>query len=164
VEKTKAQRIMAKLLRENGIKIEENKIVSGGEADILLPDYKVVIELDGYFHLSLQSQKRDQQKERYWIENGYQVFRFRNDEIYTNKERCLKTIVDHIHVMEGIATEQIGTPLKDQDALKLMHRRLLNQEEKIKHKGKMINPRKNPEAFFLSLDKCRDAENDDAHD
>lgn len=161
MEKTKAQRIMAGLLRKKGLNVVENIQLPGGEADILLPEYKVVIELDGYFHLSLENQKNDRRKESCWLEKGYQVFRFRNDEVYNQKTLCLKMITDHIRVMDGVANEPLSSPLKDHAILKKVHRILLHQEEKEKGRWIKANPKTNPEAYFLSLDGQKDNVNND---
>lgn len=149
---TKAQRILAGLLRREGIKIEENIELPGGEADIYLPEYQVVVELDGFFHLSTESLKRDQAKERYWLQHGYHVLRFRNDEIYQQGKMCLTKICSYIRMMDKLKDEQPYAPLRDHCALKEMRRSLLNQERKDRPRKKGVNPSMNPEAYFLSLD------------
>ena len=46
---TDAQRNLAAKLRQKGWRVEENQVIAGAEADILLPEFKLIIELDGFF-------------------------------------------------------------------------------------------------------------------
>jgi len=47
--------------------------------DLLLPDAKIVIEIDGSSHLSAKAQKHDQKKDKEFMENGYAMIRIKNE-------------------------------------------------------------------------------------
>ena len=47
--------------------------------DLLLPDAKIAIEIDGGSHLSAKAQKHDQKKDKEFMENGYVVIRIKNE-------------------------------------------------------------------------------------
>lgn len=87
-----AQRALAKRLRQRGWSLEENQIIAGGEADIFLVDVKIIVEVDGIFHLSKQNRQHDRTKEDKWQQEGYSVLRFTNEEVKYQMEKCLCTI------------------------------------------------------------------------
>ena len=47
--------------------------------DLLLPEAKIVIEIDGSSHLSPKAQKHDKKKDKEFIENGYAMIRIKNE-------------------------------------------------------------------------------------
>jgi very-short-patch-repair endonuclease len=47
--------------------------------DLLLPDAKIVIEIDGSSHSSPKAQKHDQKKDKEFMANGYAMIRIKNE-------------------------------------------------------------------------------------
>ena len=47
--------------------------------DLLLPEAKIVIEIDGRSHSSPKAQKHDKKKDREFTENGYAMIRIKNE-------------------------------------------------------------------------------------
>ena len=47
--------------------------------DLLLPEAKIVIEIDGSSHLSPKAQKHDKKKDKEFTENGYAMIRIKNE-------------------------------------------------------------------------------------
>lgn len=160
MESTRAQRLMAGLLRKEKLQVEENVLLPGGEADLFLPDFKVIVELDGFFHLSTESQQLDERKSRIWREEGYQVFRFTNESVYRQPENCIEDIRVYIRGLKKAIREiPSEVPLKHHEGLQKMHSRLKNEERSQNH-GEAWQ-KKNPEAYFLSLSPEGPAEKND---
>ena len=65
--------------------------------DFLIPDKKIVIELDGHeYHKTKWQRTNDARRERYLQKKGYYVIRFTGNEIYYNVEECVKDVFDII--------------------------------------------------------------------
>jgi len=90
--KTGAQRLLAEKLRDEKIGFLENQWLEGMEVDLFLPDYYLVIEIDGFYHLSAGQQARDLQKDRRLEAAGYHVVRFTNSQVYQDIKGCLRQI------------------------------------------------------------------------
>lgn len=61
-------------------------------ADFVLPEQKIVIECDSYWHESEYARKRDGQKDAFLKKLGYQIFRFSDSDIKKSVNQCLQTI------------------------------------------------------------------------
>lgn len=59
-------------------------------ADFLCREVKLVVELDGYSHEF--SQKADNRRDLYMVENGYTVLRIANEDVMANLEGCVQLI------------------------------------------------------------------------
>lgn len=95
--KTGAQKLLAEKLRDDKISFMENQWLEGMEVDIFLPEYYLVIEIDGFYHLSVGQQAKDLQKDQRLQAAGYHVLRFTNSQIYQDCKECLqkiKTFID----------------------------------------------------------------------
>ncbi|HBL36762.1 MAG TPA: hypothetical protein DDZ55_08130, partial [Firmicutes bacterium] len=57
--KTGAQKILAAKMRAENMAFTENQRLEGWEVDIFLSQYYLVIEIDGFFHLSAKQQEKD---------------------------------------------------------------------------------------------------------
>jgi hypothetical protein len=68
---------------------------AAAEADLLAPDYKLVVEIDGsYYHLgSKDSYRRDRRKDWLLQQHGYRVLRFLADDVVARLEEILNTIL-----------------------------------------------------------------------
>ncbi|NLW59764.1 MAG: DUF559 domain-containing protein [Firmicutes bacterium] len=129
--KTRAQKILAAKLRGEKIHFLENQWLEGLEVDLLLPNYYLVIEIDGFFHLSAGQQEKDQQKDQRLEAAGYHVLRFTNSQIYQNSKECLRQIRAFIDGQEsqlkkGACPEEEQAPWQSKLAA---YKKRLDQEE-----------------------------------
>lgn len=113
--KTGAQKLLAEKLRGEKIPFMENQWLEGMEVDLLLPEYYLVIEIDGFYHLSAGQQLRDLQKDHRLQGAGYHVLRFTNTEIYQNSKDCLRKIKAFIdgqdfHLKKGARSDDEQAP------------------------------------------------------
>jgi len=147
---TDAQRNLAAKLRQKGWRVEENQVIAGAEADILLPEFKLIIELDGFFHLSKVNRQNDLQKTMCWQREGYHVLRFSNGEIRHKSAQCIKEIEQEIRSQIRAKRGQNDRPvLMEHKGLNQLRQELLNQERIRGEQG--LN--ESVEAFFLRLDE-----------
>lgn len=89
---TAAQKKLAQGLREKKIPYLENQMVDGWEVDILFPSGHLVVEIDGFYHLSTAQQKKDEEKTAQLTAAGYHVLRFTNTEIHQDCAACVERI------------------------------------------------------------------------
>lgn len=142
--RTKAEKLLASLLTKHKISFRQNVFIEGYEFDFVLPVYRIVIEVDGLFHLSTSQQKVDTRKENILAQKGYTLIRFQNHQIYQNPEKTIQTIKNYIQQLSSLT----NSPTTINDAWKESLRHLKLPQE---------NPKKrifdSPEEYFLSLDE-----------
>lgn len=61
-------------------------------ADFYCHAFKLVIELDGDYHLLKEQQEKDQERTAYLVANGLQVLRFTNTEIEIDCQQVIQKI------------------------------------------------------------------------
>lgn len=132
--KTRAQKILAAKLRAENIKIAENQRIEGWEVDIFLPQYFLLIEIDGFFHLSAKQQEKDRQKDESLQTAGYHVLRFTNSQIYQDDKGCLqkikRVIASYDRQVKKSAQVKLGST-QWQTQLATYQKKLQEQEEEI---------------------------------
>ena len=112
--RTKAERCFAKALKQRKICFLHNIYLEGYEIDFYLPDYKVVIEIDGYHHLSMDKQQTDCRKEHILTERGFTFFRMTNQQIRTDLSACLLQIETYLKKYKAYTNSStINTAWKD---------------------------------------------------
>jgi very-short-patch-repair endonuclease len=57
---------------------------------------RLVIELDGFTHLSEETTIKDKNKEKWLVENGFSVLRFRDMEVLNGSNAVLRIIENFI--------------------------------------------------------------------
>ncbi|MGH6871128.1 MAG: endonuclease domain-containing protein [Rhizomicrobium sp.] len=80
-----AEVILWSRLRRNalgGLRFRRQHPIGPYIADFAAPLARLVIELDGGSHATDEAHKFDQVRDRYMRSRGWQVLRFRNDEVY----------------------------------------------------------------------------------
>ncbi|HOP74510.1 MAG TPA: DUF559 domain-containing protein [Bacillota bacterium] len=144
LNRSKAEKLLASLLTKHKISFRQNVHLEGYEFDFVLPEYRIIIEVDGFFHLSTSQQKLDTLKENLLTQKGYTLIRFQNYQIYQNPERTIQAIKKCIQQLSSLT----NSPITINDAWKEPLRHLKLPQE---------NPKKrtflSPEEFFSSLDK-----------
>lgn len=64
-------------------------------ADFVLPERKIVIECDSYWHESEYARKRDRRKDIFLKKLGYRIFRFSDKQIKKSATSCLSIVYNH---------------------------------------------------------------------
>lgn len=130
--KTGAQRLLAEKLRAEGISFTENQWLEGWEVDLFLSRYYLVIELDGFYHLSAKQQEKDLAKDRRLQAAGYHVLRFTNSQVYQDWKSCLAQIKNVINNQERQVKKgaQVASgPTQWQEQLAAIKKKLTAAEE-----------------------------------
>ncbi len=75
-----------------------------GEADLLAAGLKLAVEVDGgFFHLNPDQYRRDRRKDYLYQRHGYLVLRFLAEDVVTDLERILDTILEAVAARRGLA-------------------------------------------------------------
>jgi very-short-patch-repair endonuclease len=87
-------------LRDNklGVKFRRQHSIGGYIADFYCQKTKLIIELDGGIHNTVESKEYDKIRDKYFIELGYKVLRFKNIEVENNLGNVLSAIQAHFRV------------------------------------------------------------------
>ena len=93
-ESTEAERIMWQILRgkQLGDKFRRQHIIGNNIADFVCLEKKLVIEIDGGYHSTLEQQAYDEERTRYLQTQGYKVLRFTNEAVVATPETVLNQI------------------------------------------------------------------------
>ncbi len=96
---TEAENILWEKLRNKkflGLKFRRQHPISRFIVDFYCHKYKLVIELDGKIHLKTEVGLNDKKREEELKEYGFNILRFRNEDILKNLNVTLITIKDFI--------------------------------------------------------------------
>lgn len=75
--------------------------------DFAIPDRSIAIELDGHdYHKTKKQRTSDAQRERYLIENGWQVIRFTGTEVFKDVAGCVRQVKRIIDKTNGKTESQ----------------------------------------------------------
>ena len=67
------------------------------EADLVAPELKLAIEIDGgYYHLNAEQYRRDRRKDHAYQRHGYWVLRFLAEDVVVDLEAILNTILEAV--------------------------------------------------------------------
>ena len=93
-ESTEAERIMWQMLRGKQLedKFRRQHIIGNYIADFVCLEKKLVIEIDGGYHSTLEQQAYDEERTRYLQTQGYKVLRFTNEAVVATPETVLNQI------------------------------------------------------------------------
>ncbi|NOS68202.1 MAG: endonuclease domain-containing protein [Candidatus Peribacteraceae bacterium] len=105
----KGQTVMEMLLwrelrdrRLNGLKFRRQVPIGPFIVDFYCAEKKLIVELDGSAHEDLERKMKDQERERYLSECGYQFLRFTNDETAFN----IMSVLDRISATCGFPVKR----------------------------------------------------------
>ena len=131
--KTGAQKMLAAKLQAENIVFLENQQLEGWEVDIYLPRYYLVVEVDGFYHLSSKQQARDLEKDSQLRAAGYHVLRFTNAQVYQEGSKCVQEIkqliAEHNHKLKE-AGKLEKPKMNWQKRLAELKEQLKNEEKK----------------------------------
>ncbi len=147
ITRTKAEQKIAKALNKEQIRFQQNYRLAGYEVDFWIAEAGLVIEVDGFSHLSNKKIDSDQVKDRRLREKGYTVVRYNNQQVYYNIEQCvneIKTLILKIKSYCPKVDDSLNSAWKE--ALKPVKQKIKSSERKDKEQPTI-------EAYFLSLDQ-----------
>ena len=146
--RTNAEKRLAEALKQKKLLFKHNQSIAGFEVDFWFPDYGLIIEVDGFTHLSEDQRLLDQNKEQTLIAKGLVVIRMSNQQIRENLSDCLREIEAMIQKIKGFQSHK---NINDQWKKAL--------ENCITVEPKPTKPVKEPktiEEYFLSMDDQTD--------
>jgi very-short-patch-repair endonuclease len=139
--RTNAEKRLAEALQAKKWGFKQNQFLEGYEVDFWFPEYHLVVEVDGYTHLSNEQRRLDQNKDQMLMHKGFLVMRISNRQIREQLNECITEIEMILQRLKGLSSKsQINDEWKRQ--LEKFH---VIPEKSIK-KPKTI------EEYFLSLD------------
>ncbi len=98
---TPAEQILWYYLRNkqlNGLKFRRQEAFGNYILDFVCYEKKLVIELDGGGHLEDEQKQHDEIRDKFIIDNGYQVLRIFNNEIFNNIEGVIEEILNKVDI------------------------------------------------------------------
>jgi len=102
-EPTEAEARMWEIVKGGKLGTKVRRQVTIGEyiADFYVPQYKIVVEIDGGYHLQ-PNQIEEDRKRQDWLEaNGYKVIRFMNEECLNDIEKVKEILVNELQVLKS---------------------------------------------------------------
>lgn len=144
--RTKAEQKLAQALIKQRIQFKHNYLLEGYEVDFWIEEAGLVVEVDGFTHLSNRKSTSDQAKDRKLYDKGYTVIRFDNQQVDNSLDECVKEIKALILKIKSYhprIDDSFNSAWKD--VLKPMKKKIKSLEAKEKEQ-------QNIESYFLSLD------------
>jgi very-short-patch-repair endonuclease len=92
---TRAETLLWRYLKANridGLGFRRQVPIRNYIADFVCMSAKMVVELDGESHDFEERQKADQNRDAFFVSEGFQVLRFTNDQVMSNLEGVVETI------------------------------------------------------------------------
>lgn len=139
---TNAEKKLVKALRAKKLSFYENYLIEDYEVDLWFPEYKLAIEVDGYFHLSEGQRKTDLYKEQVLLSKGIILIRFDNQEIRNNTNQCVTEIIQILAQIHSA---------KDHSTINFHWKESL-RKIKIPNPPPTVQKVKSIEDYFLSID------------
>lgn len=137
ITRTTAEQKLAKALTKKGICFEQNYRLEGFEVDFWIKQARLVIEIDGFTHLSKIKSASDLSKDQKLRDKGYTIIRFENRQVHNSPDHCIAEIKSAISTSK-VYLNNSGTPINSdwKDALKTVKQRIksLEREEKNRYK------------------------------
>jgi very-short-patch-repair endonuclease len=97
---TPAEKILWEAIRNRkcaGVKFRRQQVIDGFIADFYCEEAKLVIEADGRIHEKEDVIQNDKRKNAAYKARGLCILRFKNNEIITNLQQCLKIIKETVN-------------------------------------------------------------------
>jgi len=98
---TDAERVLWNKLRNKqmeGVKFRRQQPIGSYIVDFVSLERKLIIEIDGGQHNERKVREKDQEREKWLKEKGYQILRFWNNDVLTNIEGVLERIKETLEV------------------------------------------------------------------
>lgn len=107
---TEAERILWRLIRNKKIdaKFRRQHIIGDYIADFVCLHSKLIIEIDGGYHLVGDQIVKDAERTDYLERLGYRVIRFSNDEVFCDTQRVMSDIQKAMNTPAGQSPSPFG--------------------------------------------------------
>jgi len=113
---TEAESAMWEILKGHfeGCKFRRQHIIGDYIVDFVCLSKQIVIEIDGGYHQEEQQQKLDEQRTEFLNNQGFQVIRFKNEEVIGNTSSVIKYLKTVLNTpsLEGRVGERPVSPLR----------------------------------------------------
>ncbi len=120
---TEAENTLWQMLRGKkleGFKFRRQHIIGPFIADFLCLRKKLVIEVDGLAHQLPENKSNDAERTQWLQEKGYEVIRFKNEEVFGNIESISKSILNKLETTSDSKDFSEVPPLGGRGALPIM--------------------------------------------
>ena len=111
VKQTPAENVLWSLLKGrqlDGYKFRRQHVVFSYIVDFCCYAEKLIVELDGGYHMATKAREQDKQREAFLSANGYRIIRFRNVDVFDQKEQVLQTILTYLKQVPSQGSELIS--------------------------------------------------------
>ncbi|MEA3286084.1 MAG: DUF559 domain-containing protein [Candidatus Marinimicrobia bacterium] len=98
-KQTPAENVLWSLLRDRqlgGFKFRRQHVIFSYIVDFCCYAEKLIVELDGAYHMAIKAKEHDNQREAFLSANGYRIIRFKNVDVFDQQEQVLQTILAYI--------------------------------------------------------------------
>ena len=119
---TQAEHILWHLLRGrqlDGYKFRRQHIIGSYVADFVCLNKKLIIEVDGLIHQVPENKASDAERTFHLNKIGFEVLRFKNEEVINAPEKVLSKIVFEINKTTSEKSESENPPLEGREAFSL---------------------------------------------
>lgn len=91
---TNAEDLLWQRLRRNqlGVKFRRQQIIQGFIADFFCESAKLVVEVDGFVHDSVEHKKYDEHRRNVFEARGLREIRFKNDQVINDIDNVIKSV------------------------------------------------------------------------
>ncbi|MBS5896301.1 MAG: guanylate kinase [Prevotella buccae] len=117
---TAAEAVLWDVLRgkQLGFRFRRQHPVEGCIPDFVCLPNRLIVEVDGRYHLTEEQLQSDSDRTAYLASHGFRVIRFTNDEVIGNIEQVIKTIKMELNKQSNILQPTSATPSGEVAALK----------------------------------------------
>jgi leucyl-tRNA synthetase len=124
--KTKHERIISKAFKKTYYAdwVKEQVVIGNYIVDFLIPQKRLIIEIDGSYHKELENRAKDILRDAYFKKIYLNVLRFTNEDIENNLNNVIK-IIDN------------WARFEDEDRNKRRVRGMLRKQKKLRRRGKL---------------------------
>ncbi len=92
-------RLYAGFLSSLPFTVCRQKVIGDYIVDFLLPSKKLIIEVDGSQHYSEKGRESDALRDAWLREEGYEILRYSNSDVYTNLEGVAEDILNKLGML-----------------------------------------------------------------
>ncbi|MBQ8657404.1 MAG: endonuclease domain-containing protein [Prevotella sp.] len=96
---TEAEALLWQYLKADGLGVtfKRQHIIGDYIVDFVCMSHRLIIEMDGGYHQTLQQKQNDQQRTEWLESRNYRVIRFTNDELFRNINDVLRKIEENLY-------------------------------------------------------------------
>jgi very-short-patch-repair endonuclease len=84
-------------LKEAGFRFRQQTPIDRFVVDFVCLGKRLIVELDGATHGTTEERRKDAERERYLVSQGFRVMRFWNDDVLNNLDGVMDSIVHELN-------------------------------------------------------------------